>query len=464
MEMTFRPALRPLLALAVLLAPGAAGAQGFGVNEIGSCAVARSYAVAGAPCADASTIFWNPGFAATLRGWSVLAGIAAIDLAGDFERDTLGTMYETKAPIAPVPHLFVNYNAPNSRRSVGLGVYVPYGLTMEWGSDFPGRFQAERASIGTIYVQPNFGFRINDAWSIGGGPIFGYSTVELKRSVDLSEQPTTTPGVTFAHIGIPRRTEFARAELEGSSVGIGGQIGVHGRLNPDWTVGARFMLPIWFEYDGDVTFAQVQTGLVLGGPLPPSIPAGTPVDALVAPQFTTGGALVPQRVRTKIAHPAQIQAGFGYSGFPNLTLAVDYAWVGWKHLQKIVLDFQGPAPDATLLQEYNHSSAIRLSAEYALQQIQGAKLRAGFSGVATAAPDETVTPLLPEQDRNYFTVGGGLPLWRAWTVDAAYARVSTPGRRGRIVERAPGQTAAQLNTGVYTLGANVFSVSLKGSF
>jgi long-chain fatty acid transport protein len=308
MEMTFRRALRPLLALAVLLAPGVASAQGFGVNEIGSCAVARSYAVVGAPCADASTIFWNPAFAATLRGWSVLGGIALIDLSGDFERDTVDTEFETEAPVAPVPHLFVNYNAPDSRRSLGLGVYVPYGLTMEWGGDFPGRFQAQRASIATIYVQPNFGYRINDAWAIGGGPIFAHSTVELKRSIDLSEQATGIPGVTFAQVGIPRRTEFARVDLEGRAIGLGGQIGVHGRLSPAWTVGARFMLPIWFEYDGNARFSQVSTGLVLGGPLPPTIPAGTPIDPLVQGQFTAG-ALVPQRVRTKIVHPAQVAAG-----------------------------------------------------------------------------------------------------------------------------------------------------------
>ncbi|MFN2567419.1 MAG: OmpP1/FadL family transporter [Gemmatimonadaceae bacterium] len=465
--MTFRRALRPLLALAVLLPPGAARAQAFAVNEIGSCAVARSYAVVGAPCADASTIFWNPAYASRLSGWSVLAGGAAIDLVGEFERDTLGTVYETTVPLLPVPHLFVNYNAPNSRRSVGLGVYVPYGLTMEWGDDFPGRFQAQRASIATIYVQPNVAIRINDSWSVGLGPIVGHSTVELKRSIDLSEQPTTTPGVTFAQLGIARRTEFARAELEGSAFELGGQLAVHGRLSPMWTVGARFMLPMFFEYAGDVTFTQVQTGLVLGGGLPPSIPAGTEVDDLVRPSFTAGP-LVPQGVRTKIVHPAQIQAGFGYTGFPNLTLAVDYAWMGWKNLNQIIIDFEGAAPDATLIQDYNHSSGIRVSADYALPQIPGARLRAGFSGVATAAPDETVTPLLPEQDRNYITVGAGLPVWRAWTIDAAYARVNTPGRRGRIVERSgrnpATQSAAALNTGVYSLGANVFSVSLKGSF
>jgi long-chain fatty acid transport protein len=150
MEMTFRRALRPLLALAVLALPGAAGAQAFAVNEIGSCAVSRAFAVAGAPCNGASTIFWNPAFASRLPGLTVEGGLALISLKGEFERDTIGTEHETSVPLLPVPHLFVNYTKPNSRRSVGLGVYVPYGLTMEWDPDFPGRFQAERASIATI--------------------------------------------------------------------------------------------------------------------------------------------------------------------------------------------------------------------------------------------------------------------------------------------------------------------------
>jgi long-chain fatty acid transport protein len=466
MEMTLRRALRPLLALAVLFAPRVASAQAFGLNETGSCAVARSYAVAGAPCADASTIYWNPAFASTLRGWSVLGGAAVIDLSGEFRRDTVGTVYETTVPTKVVPHVFVNYNAPNSRRSFGLGVYVPYGLTMQWGDDFPGRFQAQKASIATIYVQPNFAYRISDSWSIGGGPIFAHSSVELKRSIDLADQRTPT-GVTFAQLGIAKRTEFARADLDATAINLGGQIGVYGRLNPQFTVGARFMLPIFFEYAGDATFTQVLTNLILGGTVQAPFSAGTPVDALVAGQFTTGGALVPQRVHTKIVHPAQIQAGVGYTGFPNLTLSVDYAWVGWKNLDRIVIDFENPlTPDATLIQDYNHSSAIRLGAEYSLQQFRGAKLRAGFAGAATAAPDETVTPLLPEQDRNYIAGGIALPLWKAWTIDAAYSRVNTPGRRGRIVERLPdrSQSASQLNSGVYELGANILSFSLKGSF
>src|SRR5438552_11816281 len=62
------------LALAAV-APALARAQGFGLNEIGSCALARGFSATSAPCNDASVIFWNPGAAASVKGNSILAGV-----------------------------------------------------------------------------------------------------------------------------------------------------------------------------------------------------------------------------------------------------------------------------------------------------------------------------------------------------------------------------------------------------
>jgi hypothetical protein len=43
--------------------------------------------------------------------------------------------------------------------------------------------------------------------------------------------------------------------------------------------------------------------------------------------------------------------------------------------------------------------------------------------------------------------------------------VTTPGRRGRIVERTrESQTAAQLNSGKYSLTANIFALGIKSAF
>ena len=80
-------------------------------------------------------------------------------------------------------------------------------------------------------------------------------------------------------------------------------------------------------------------------------------------------------------------------------------------------------------------------------------------------PDVTVTPLLPDQDRQNIMLGAGFPLGPTWTLDAAYMYVNTQGRRGRVVNRtSETQTAAELNTGWYQLSANILSVSLKADF
>jgi len=116
-----------------------------------------------------------------------------------------------------------------------------------------------------------------------------------------------------------------------------------------------------------------------------------------------------------------------------------------------------------LVEDYNNSSALRLGAEYTFTN--KAKARAGFAGVTRAAPDITVTPLLPEQDRANYSLGATLPVWRNFWVDLGYVLVTTPGRRGRIDERTTStQTAAQLNSGVYSLTANIFALSLKASY
>lgn len=464
------------LALAVLVVPATVHAQGFGVNEIGTCAMSRGYTGTGAPCSDASVIYWNPAAATMLPGNSVSLGTALIQVNGSYTQDTTFRKYDTDIPTAVVPNVFLNHSFGN-KWALGIGAYVPYGLTSQWGADFPGRFSAQKAQIQTLYVQPNISWQLNDRWSIGGGPVIGHSSVELIQGLDLSQQvaavnpgPPPTP-IYFSQLGIPSRTEFGQAKLKGSANAYGVHVGVMGKLNKDWTFGARFLSSLVFSYDNaDATFTQVNTGIVLPPGNPISVSKGDntnplQVDTLVAPQFQSGGALVAQKVATRIAHPAQAEVGFGYTGVANWLFAVDYLWLGWKQFTDLPVKFAGPASAAsrTLIEDYNNSSVIRLGAERSFQG--GAKVRFGFSGGASAAPSETVTPLLPEQDRSTVTVGASVPLMLGIHLEGAYGRVMTNGRRGRIDERtSTAQTADMLNSGVYKLNANLFSVTLKASF
>jgi long-chain fatty acid transport protein len=459
-----------LAALALLATPAAARAQGFGLNEIGSCAIGRGFAVTGSPCADASYVYWNPGAGTLQQGWSVLAGLATVSVDGGFVSDTTGRVDRADVPMEIPPHLFVSYGS--RRWSAGLGVYVPYGLTSQWKADFPGRFNAQKARIASVYVQPNISFElVPGRVSIGGGPVFGHSTVELRQAIDLSTQalpvPLPDPSITdptFANVGVATGSEFGRAELEGDANAWGFNLGVHIRLTPTVQLGARYLSQLDFEYEGaEANFSPVATGLVVPvSGVFPGAPAGTPYDLVVASAFST--TLVDQEVNTRIDHPAQAQFGISFLVRPTTTLEFDAAWIGWSSFEELPIDFsESDELDATLIEDYEDSWSFRTGVEH--RWPSGFAGRLGFSAVRTPVPDETVTPLLPDADRLNFNIGASVPLGRRTTLDFAYLRVQPQSRRGRIAERTDrSQTAEDLNSGAYYVDANVFSFSLKASF
>lgn len=460
------------LVLAALVAPAAVEAQGFGINEVGSCAVARGFAVTSVPCNDASEIYWNPAATTGLQGWGLYVGAAAIQVNGGFNADSTGKSYPGDVPVKFPPHAFLNYTPKGAKWAVGIGSYVPYGLVSQWKPDFPGRFESQKASLLSDYIQPNFAYRFAPGWSVGGGPVFGISSVELRQAIDLAAVPAGA-GLTFGQLGIPTGTQFATANLSGTGTAWGFNVGVHGKFGADWQVGARYLSKMKFKYkNADVEFTQQLTGLTLAGSNPLGFPAGTPVDAIVASGFAPGQPFSSgQHVNTEIDHPAQLQAGVGYTGFTNTTISVDYAWIDYKSFNTLDVKFDGPADAAglsrTLLENYTGSSSVRFGLEHAFAA--GFRGRVGFDWIDSPAPDVTVTPLLPDMNRRNYSLGIGLPVGASYTLDASFLHVDTSGRRGRIVERTDGspqasETAAQLNSGFYTLNANVLSLSLKVNF
>ena len=455
----------PILAL-----PSGARAQGFGLNEIGSCAVGRAGAGVAAPCEDASRIYWNPATAIRLPGTvNLLVGDAGVAVDAAFQQDLTGTRYPGDVPVEFPPHFFANYKV-QSRFALGFGAYVPYGLTSQWKPDFPGRFSALKATLASFYLQPNFAFDVVPGrLAVGGGPVIGISHVELTQAIDLAGQRTSATGPTFGQLGIAPGTEFARARLDGQSLAWGFDVGVQWQLSSALALGARYLSEMTFDYKAATAeFTPTPTNLVLAAGNPFGAPPGTPVDALLLPQFQSGGALTTRGVETSISHPAQAQVGLGYTGIGNTTVNLDYVWVGWKAFDELPVNFQpngSPTtpPSRALIEDYDDSWAVRGSIDRTFGN--GWSARIGSSFTSSPAPDVTVTPLLPDMDRYNFAGGVTIPFGGRYALDASYLRVETRGRRGRIAEReSRSQTAAQLNSGWYELSANVVSVSLKATW
>lgn len=469
----FAPRALCLLAAAPVLA-GTVAAQGFQINEHSACAVARAGAVTAAPCPDASAIWFNPAALAGERGWTVSGGMTLIAASGGFTDDYTGTSHPLANDPIAVPHFYAAYGL-NRRITLGLGAFVPYGLGTKWDTTFEGRFVGFDNSSFDIYVQPTMAIRLHDRLAVGGGIDLVVGSVGLTQRLDLADFELL-PGVTFDALGIPPGTDFATAKLEASgAMGIGGHIGVWFQPTDRLQVGARYLARVPLEFRGRATFDAEPTGVVLPpqNPIALSDPTGTldpnqplPLDLLVLASgaFQPGQPLADSTARTRLTNPDQIAVGVAFAVLPSVTVSADWWWTHWSLFDAVAIEFDNAAtPDLTLEQHYRNTSTFRVGIEWAATPSW--RLRGGYLRHPPAAPDETVTPLLPEARRNSAMLGAGVKLGNGIALDVAYMYLRQDDRRGRVRTPPPGTPPAtvveQYNRGVYAFTGHLVSTTLS---
>jgi len=473
--MHLSPRLRALsLILSVLMVaefwgPSLVQGQGFGVYEQGTCLMGRAGAGVAETCNDGSAIYFNPAGLIGDPGWTVSGGATLISVSGNFTADRTGEITELSNDPIPVPHLFARYGI-NDRWAAGVGLFVPYGLGTEWPEDFEGRFLGYDNSLQSIYIQPTVAYQLTDRISIGAGLDIVIGSVELNQHLDLAQQTVPSDqvpdGTTFGALGLPFHTAFADLQLDaGGATGIGGNVGIQVEAT-DWLqFGTRYTLPVKLNYEGDATFTQLQTGLVLPPNNPLGVPGGTPVDAVVASQFESGGLLVNQGVKTEITMPGQFLVGASVQATPQLKVLADYQWTQWSTFDVLPIDFENDALDTDQIENYNDTHGLRLGLEYAVNEAW--TVRAGILTHGPAAPDETVTPLLPEGYRNEPTVGFGWKPSSLFEVNVAYQYIAQNDRRGRVRDVLPDESdpsVEELNSGLYSFNAHLIGTTLTLHF
>ena len=453
-----------LSALVMAAAPGPAAAQGFGVFEHGTCAMARAGAGSAAPCDDGSAIFFNPAGLAAMRGWTISVGATGISALGSFVDDLSGGETDMNNDPIPVPHVYAAYGITD-RLTTGIGTFAPYGLATKWPETFAGRFNGFDNELRSIYIQPTLAYRIHDRISIGAGFDFVIGSVEINRRLDLSAQAAPAPappGTTLWQLGIPLYTDFAQARLRATrATGFGGNFGVRVDATDRVSFGARYLTRVTLDYDGKAAFEAIPTGITLPGANPFGVPGGTQLDAVISRLglFSAAGPLADQGLTTSITMPDQLMAGVAVRVSPRLLLLGDYQWVNWSKFGRVDLDFANPAtPDQTLEENYRDTSGVRLGIDWTAGDRW--TLRGGYVYHQAAAPDETVTPLLPEGSRNEFAAGIGFQVSPKLRVDVAYQFVKQSDRPGRVREIRSGETAADVNTGMYKSRAHLFGTTI----
>lgn len=459
-------------AVAAVVAPAPAAGQGSAVMTHGSCATAMGAAGVAAPCDDGSAILFNPAALAGQPG-VVTAGVTGINTGGSFTYDFSRTRVERERKTVPVPFGYVSLPF-GGRFAAGIGVFAPYGLGVDWPvcsiedprgceTNFEGRFVSYDTEQRNIFIQPTISMQVAPWLSLGAGVDFVRTTLEINQRGDFSEQTVPNQPFTFGNLGIPRGTDFVDANLAGEGSGITFNLGAQARLSELLSVGVRYLHETEVDLEGDADFTQVQTGLTLAPGNPLGLPAGTPVDALVQNNFATGGPLADQGLSTSLTLPAQFVVGVAVTPSERLKLLVDYQWTGWSSFDVANIDFAEAGRDADLILDYQNTNTFRAGAE--LMATDRLALRGGFIYNTEAERAASVTPLLPENERNYYSAGIGYRLPRGLSLDLGYQYIDQADRRGRVRGRTSlDQTAEQLNTGVYSINAHVVNATFSYRF
>jgi long-chain fatty acid transport protein len=449
------------LLAAIVLAPSAQ-AQGFSVYEHDACAMGRAGTGVASPCSGGSAIFFNPaGIVGGTAKWNFQAGVTAIAPTGSFTDSATGTVTNLVKHTFPVPAGYLTRQL--GPLAVGVGVFVPYGLTTEWPQTFAGRFLSYKATIQAIYIQPTLAWAVSPRFSIGAGFDIVPTSIEIKQHLDLASQVADpTKGILFGQLGIPTGTDFADARLKATGTGYGAHFGVIARPT-DWlSVGGRFLSTVNIDLKGTGTFSQILTGINLppGNPIVPG-GAAAPLDAVLVSNGVFSNKLATQGATASLPLPAQIVVGVALQPTRSLRLLGDYQWTMWQQFSTVPIKLDSIGAD-TLFENYRWTDGWRGAIEYTPNATL--TLRAGVLTHNAAAPPQTVTPLLPEGARIEGTLGVGFQVTPFARIDLAYQYIKQQTRRGRVTDAVVGQPTAALNTGLYAFKANLFGASVALAF
>jgi long-chain fatty acid transport protein len=312
-------------------------------------AIGRANAFA-ATADNPSAIYYNPAGITQLTNHNIQINMLGyFGIYADYESPS-GQKVENEREIIPVPSLYYTYTPTNSDFSYGLGVYAPFGLSMEWPSDSPFRTGGVKGCLDYITVNPVVAYKLSPTFSVAAGPTINYSKVSLTRGIGL------IPGDTFS--------------FDGDGVNYGFTAGVLWQPDPQWSFGLSYRSAVNQDYDGTATAA----------PAPP-FPGSFSSDA-------------------NLDYPQIIIAGVSYRPNENWNLEVNLDWADWDSF-----NYANIANAGTIPFHWESSFFVEVGATRYLEG--GWYVSAGYFFSENSTPDLYYNPIIADGNLHVAAFGVG---------------------------------------------------------
>ncbi len=359
---------------------------GFAVTAQGAAASGKGGSFT-AQADDPSAIYYNPAGISQLRTSEVLLGTTVILPDTEYSPLQTGPATEEEPQTFFLPQLYVT--APIGRDfTTGLGLYTPFGVATDWPTGWDGRFQITYVGVQATMLSPTVSWQASPNLAVAAGMNVAYVKFTERRQINLSRVGEDT-GVG----PVPGNPEGA-VEVEGDTVGYGYNLGALVTPSERWQLGLTYRSSV----RADINDAHADF----------TIPV-----APFAPFFPDGGA------EAVITLPPTVRAGALFRPTRRWNIEANAIWTGWSTIDQLVLKFdQGlppPGTDTTVLQ-WDDAMAYGVGTQYEWSKFV---VRGGYTLDYSPIPDSTVSPILPDGTRHWFSAGAGYRASR-WTLDLGY--------------------------------------------
>jgi long-chain fatty acid transport protein len=378
--------LRAGTALGLLvIATAQAYAGGFAIREQSAYGQGTSFAGVAAGGA-LSSMFWNPATMTQVPGIqseTVVSGLipygahtpeAGSVLAGP-PFGLPGTSNTALPAFVPSGYMSMQVN-PNL--FVGMSINAPFGLSLHFPDPWAGRdFAAGPTNLHTYNATPSIAYRFNDWLSVGVGVQIQYATEVLTQGLG------TTAPVQFA--------------IKGNGWGYGVTAGATLTPTPTTTIGLG-----WRSYIDQKVDSTLGTTVLL-------------------PATTYGS------INTTVKAPDVVSLGIRQRLDPLWTVMATAEWSNWSRIGTSVWTTPsgGVATIAnvpvTLPFQYKDGWFFSGGAEY--RWTDRLTVRGGIGYEISPIKDQVRTPLIPDNDRFWASVGATWQVFKGLHFDLAYSHI-----------------------------------------
>ena len=236
------------MAIGMTLICQQAQAGGLLLYETGTPEVGLAAAGWAARAQDAATVATNPAGMTRLQGDELLLGAQLLygnaGFTVDSQTSTPGG--DGDNPIGWFPGASAYYSHSHSDRlKYGLAFYGNFGLALDYGDDWAGRYHFQNGALLGVTIAPTVAYKLTDKLSIGGALNLMYGYFSAEAAVN-----NLAPGLADGGL-----------EISDSQWGFGGNFGMMYEFNTATRVGLQYTTEIALDFSDTVDFTGLGPGL-----------------------------------------------------------------------------------------------------------------------------------------------------------------------------------------------------------